>query len=827
MSESVLQVFLFRDGAYVGSEVFSENELVVGSGDEADLVVNDDFVGDAHAIIAREGQKVRVLDLGHAGGTKVNGELTKHSFVTARDEISVGMHTLKLKLVRKGAQKRQSLTPPTGTPVPSHPSAPPAISDLQLPEPQDAAPQLPLPAQLTSTDIIRERLSSPIDEPLSQPPVRSFGTLDEALEEVFASPVTSEPNSADEPLGASDLQPQAPIGNNSAVEPATVAVDLGGLNRAREVSRFEFAASFEGEETDATPAYRAEVEAPKSLRIDSPPPPSPYYPPTTRTRVRNFEPPPMPVDEGDARVSSSSLPRVRAEANPIPKPITSSPEQAFESAFSEPPQKPSSSSTFEAPTQPYSDRSDSSSIPYYEEEIDPEELDANEPPGFSLLHALVQDGQARGTEPTLEVIHSEGGVVRSTDLLNENRKKLKTSIPGNDRFLLATVIDAQRAEIRFPTHTDGERAEEQETSSLAELKKNGNANLQADGVYTTRLREGQALTLRIDNSAYHFRFVRPPDIPPDEHKEKPELTGPIPRALGSSVVAHLVIALVIGLLSPAVSFSESPREIWAEVEPEKVREIEVPPPEPEPEPPPEPEPKPKPRPKPKKKTKRKPPPSVKNRRNRTAPKGKPKREVKKAGVLGALSKLGQTAPGRKGLVAAVTNIDAVKAPGSSDFRNAGLVSKAPSSKVTFGSGGGRLTRGTAQLLRGSGFARIGKNSGARVRGRVKRAVARSVVARGSISRAEIAKVINENFGQVQSCYERALIANPSLSGKLSLEWTINTDGRVSSTRQKFSTLKDAKVASCIMSRLKTWRFPKPRGGIVIVSYPFNFTATSY
>ena len=36
-------------------------------------------------------------------------------------------------------------------------------------------------------------------------------------------------------------------------------------------------------------------------------------------------------------------------------------------------------------------------------------------------------------------------------------------------------------------------------------------------------------------------------------------------------------------------------------------------------------------------------------------------------------------------------------------------------------------------------------------------------------------------------------------------------------------MKNANVENCLASRIKTWVFPKPKGGgIVIVNYPFVF-----
>ena len=104
---------------------------------------------------------------------------------------------------------------------------------------------------------------------------------------------------------------------------------------------------------------------------------------------------------------------------------------------------------------------------------------------------------------------------------------------------------------------------------------------------------------------------------------------------------------------------------------------------------------------------------------------------------------------------------------------------------------------------------------------------RAKVTGGSLPREAIAKVINEHLNEVRGCYERALLKSPGLAGKLLLEWTIDTTGRVSEIKVKTSTLRGPDVPNCIVGSLKTWVFPAPKGGRVIVSYPFLFNSVGF
>ncbi len=94
---------------------------------------------------------------------------------------------------------------------------------------------------------------------------------------------------------------------------------------------------------------------------------------------------------------------------------------------------------------------------------------------------------------------------------------------------------------------------------------------------------------------------------------------------------------------------------------------------------------------------------------------------------------------------------------------------------------------------------------------------------GALDRELVRKVIRDHADQVRYCYEQQLTLNPKLEGKVSLTWQINADGRASSTiiDRGNTTLANEEVARCIMSRIVTWEFPKPRGGgIGIVTYPW-------
>jgi len=97
---------------------------------------------------------------------------------------------------------------------------------------------------------------------------------------------------------------------------------------------------------------------------------------------------------------------------------------------------------------------------------------------------------------------------------------------------------------------------------------------------------------------------------------------------------------------------------------------------------------------------------------------------------------------------------------------------------------------------------------------------------GGLTADQIKSVVQKNIGAVRYCYERQLLANPELYGKIKVEFVISPQGKVITQKIKSSTMKSAMVEGCILRKIKRWNFPLPQGGTeVAVSYPFYFKST--
>jgi hypothetical protein len=111
--------------------------------------------------------------------------------------------------------------------------------------------------------------------------------------------------------------------------------------------------------------------------------------------------------------------------------------------------------------------------------------------------------------------------------------------------------------------------------------------------------------------------------------------------------------------------------------------------------------------------------------------------------------------------------------------------------------------------------------------RDKRPGSKEDVPRGSLSRQSIQKAIRAVVPRVQECYERSLETDPSLAGKVVVEFEIeggDGDGGVVSRgevpeAETFSPIFEA----CVLKEVAGARFPAPEGGgMVKVRYPFKF-----
>jgi hypothetical protein len=197
-------------------------------------------------------------------------------------------------------------------------------------------------------------------------------------------------------------------------------------------------------------------------------------------------------------------------------------------------------------------------------------------------------------------------------------------------------------------------------------------------------------------------------------------------------------------------------------------------------------------------------------------------DVQKMGVLKILG-----AKGENGSVADLVKGGDVSGDADKVFAQVGGVGVATTGGGlrSKGAGGtGSLRGGGSLRASGPGEVGTGEKGGERaVKGIVKDSTPTDVD--GSLDPSVIAREIRGRLGAIKACYEAGLKRNPNIGGKLQLRFEISTVGKVTSAEIENDSMHDDEVASCIKSRVMTWRFPAPSGGSVQFSYPFIFQAS--
>jgi len=139
----------------------------------------------------------------------------------------------------------------------------------------------------------------------------------------------------------------------------------------------------------------------------------------------------------------------------------------------------------------------------------------------------------------------------------------------------------------------------------------------------------------------------------------------------------------------------------------------------------------------------------------------------------------------------------------------------------FGSGTGGLLSGQGGSG-GKGMGAFGSGAG---RGQIKVNISEGGApgVDGGLTQQEVSQVIRAHLNEIRHCYETLLQSSPSAAGKVEVKFVVAGSGIVTSASVLNSGISDARMQGCIVSKIKTWKFPQPRGGQAVnVAYPFVF-----
>ncbi|NPD28008.1 TonB family protein [Corallococcus sp. AB004] len=133
--------------------------------------------------------------------------------------------------------------------------------------------------------------------------------------------------------------------------------------------------------------------------------------------------------------------------------------------------------------------------------------------------------------------------------------------------------------------------------------------------------------------------------------------------------------------------------------------------------------------------------------------------------------------------------------------------------------GGLGTQGNGRGTGGSGGIDLGGRGKS-----VTKVIPGKTTVIGGLDKDVIAKVIRRHQNEIKYCYESELNKNPSLAGKVAVAFTIDPAGAVADASVSESTLGSSPAEQCMISRIRRWKFPEPKGGgVVNVTYPWLFS----
>lgn len=129
-------------------------------------------------------------------------------------------------------------------------------------------------------------------------------------------------------------------------------------------------------------------------------------------------------------------------------------------------------------------------------------------------------------------------------------------------------------------------------------------------------------------------------------------------------------------------------------------------------------------------------------------------------------------------------------------------------------------KGTKGAAAAKGGVKTGTKTEKKVRVKLKYEKEK-IVGTGKLDANAISSVIKRRQSSIQRCYERYIKKNPSASGKVVVSFTIGTAGRVTNAKSVNDSVGGG-VGNCVAGEIQRMRFPRPKGGEVIVNKTFVF-----
>lgn len=96
-SPTTPSLLISKNGELVTEFTFTDNKVLVGRSDFADVVIDDQFISKMHTLLILFSDALIMLDLNSSNGTTVNSVVVRSAILQSDDIISLGDHRLKVK----------------------------------------------------------------------------------------------------------------------------------------------------------------------------------------------------------------------------------------------------------------------------------------------------------------------------------------------------------------------------------------------------------------------------------------------------------------------------------------------------------------------------------------------------------------------------------------------------------------------------------------------------------------------------------------------------------------------------------------------------------
>jgi len=199
-------------------------------------------------------------------------------------------------------------------------------------------------------------------------------------------------------------------------------------------------------------------------------------------------------------------------------------------------------------------------------------------------------------------------------------------------------------------------------------------------------------------------------------------------------------------------------------------------------------------------------------------------EVGQTGLLALIGTAGESSSGDA--IADLLSDGLSSDAGDALANSSGLaVGRRDSDSSGLRSGGGGEGAADIGDLKGGGGGTAGavKKKKTKLKAKIKTGSADIVASSGDTQ--SIKKIMKRYNGRVKSCYERELKGNPDLSGKVTVSFEIETNGKVAAADIADNTTGSSDLEACILKVIRSIRMnPPPEDVVEVAGYPFIFSA---